>query len=533
MQIHEIKLSRLTLSDLNVRKTERDADILSLAADIGERGLKQNLVVVQAEGGMFEVVAGGRRFQALKLLVEQDKFSDDQAIPCIIEEREGAIETSLSENLHRVAMNPADEFLAFKTIIDAAEGDDEERITYCAKRFGVTTSHVRGRLRLAGLSETILEALRTNVITLGSAMAYASVNDPEKQDKVFEKQSKSTWKPHDPDSVRTAMKDKTYSPTDSKVIYIGIENYKKRGGRIDADLFTVDHPERLIDTALVDEMVNEKFKKGSAKLAAKHGYADALLAGNNWDRPKREGYEAVWGREDDEVDNRHERIALFWLNHQGKLEMSNYELQPIKEVEDDDSTKETRNWEAEQEAARRARYIMLEQARLATTAARQGQFENRLFLPTPLSWIRFEEADDGSEFYVEVKLRLTKEELDAQLEAATAAYEQALVDKAERDAAVAAAREQAKKDREEMHAKILALDPQPSVVELDSDPGVFFRWADGSYCEMPEDDADEEDNFMESAANLEELIDGVDVLGFWSTTAEYEEALEKSQTVDA
>lgn len=528
MQIHEIKLGRLALSDLNVRKTERDADIESLAGDIAERGLKQNLVVVQSEGGSFEVVAGGRRFQALKLLVDKGLFTDDMTIPCIIEDREGAVETSLSENLHRVAMNPADEFLAFKTIIDDAEGDEEQRIEYCAKRFGVTVAHVRGRLRLAGLSETILEALRTNVITLGSAMAYASVNDPEKQDAVFEKQSKSSWKPHDPDSVRSAMKDKTYAPEDPKVRFIGIENYKKKGGRIDADLFTIDNPERLIDTKLVDQMVKDKFDKSAAKIAAKHGFEGAVLGRNSWDTPRVEGYKTDWnwnGREDGR-----KRIGIFYIEDNGKIEKSRtclVEYQPEPENEQ----LEERDWQAEQAAERRLRYILLEQVRLAIPVAREGHFENRIFLPAPLHWIRSTESEDGNDFYFEVQVRLSREELEAQVEAATAAYEQALIDEEERQAAVAAAREQAKKDREEAHAKILALDPPPAVVEIDNDTAIFFRWADGSYCEMQEADADEEDNFLESAGNLQDLIEDTDVIGYWQTVEEYDEALKQAESV--
>ena len=128
-----IALDRLMLSKLNVRQTERDADVASLAEDIAARGLKQNLVVIPAhfmtgevnepwEGqdrwaGKFEVIAGGRRFQALRMLADAARIPPDQPVLCLVEPRAQASETSLSENLHRVAMNPADEFEAFAAIV--------------------------------------------------------------------------------------------------------------------------------------------------------------------------------------------------------------------------------------------------------------------------------------------------------------------------------------------------------------------------------------------------------------------------------
>jgi ParB family transcriptional regulator, chromosome partitioning protein len=533
MQIHNIKLSDLTLSDLNVRKTERDADISSLAADIEQRGLKQNLVVMERDSptdgageAVYEVIAGGRRFQAMKLLVDQGIFTDDTTIPCMIEGEDGAVETSLSENLHRVAMNPADEFLAFKTIIDAADGDDAARIAYCAKRFGVTEAHVRGRLRLSGLSEIVLDALRTGAITLGAAIAYASVDDSELQANVFEKQSKSQWKPHDPDSVRSAMKEKTYAPDHSSVLYIGLENYVKRGGRIDTDLFTLDHPQVLRDTKLVDDMVIEKFNREAKKLAVKHGFEAAMLVKRSYDQAKVEGYEPRFYNSKSANDETKNRIGLFSIDTTGKLMLGQYVLVAVENADGDEGPAfEVVDYEARRANEQRARHILLEQVRLATSIAHDGNFENRIFLPKALSWIRLNESEDGQECYFEVNLRLTKAELDAHIDQATAAYDQALIDKAAHDALVEEARVLLQKAREAL--KVEALANPPAVIETTHWPHYFIRWANGGYWSLSEaqfQEADDRHN-MQGCDTLEELIEHAQVKGLWTSVEAYEAAI--------
>ncbi len=60
----QIPLNRLSASPLNVRKTNRKADIDALAASILAHGLLQNLNVMAREDDRYEVVAGGRRLAA-------------------------------------------------------------------------------------------------------------------------------------------------------------------------------------------------------------------------------------------------------------------------------------------------------------------------------------------------------------------------------------------------------------------------------------------------------------------------------------
>jgi ParB family transcriptional regulator, chromosome partitioning protein len=80
--IRMIPLVKLLLSKANIRKTAREAEIEELATSIAAHGLLQNLTahpVLDADGketGKFEVVAGGRRLKALKLLAKMSEAAE-------------------------------------------------------------------------------------------------------------------------------------------------------------------------------------------------------------------------------------------------------------------------------------------------------------------------------------------------------------------------------------------------------------------------------------------------------------------------
>ncbi|MDB5526867.1 MAG: parB-like partition protein, partial [Rhizobium sp.] len=114
--IQTIALNKLVPSKANLRKTGADEGIAELAQSIAAHGLRQNLNVRETETGRFEVVAGGRRFRALKMLVKEGLLAKDADIPCkLIGEDEDAAEISLVENTLRVAI-PAQNFCCSITI---------------------------------------------------------------------------------------------------------------------------------------------------------------------------------------------------------------------------------------------------------------------------------------------------------------------------------------------------------------------------------------------------------------------------------
>src|SRR5437870_4992606 len=173
IMIQSIPLNKLTPSPRNVRRSSDEAADRQLKADIAARGLLQNLVVAPAKKprGCFTVEAGGRRLRALQALAEDGTLEAAHEVSCLViaSGASDAREASLAENFSRLAMNPADECLAFGQLIE--QGADVEGI---ARRFGVTARFVEGRLRLSALAPVVFDALGAGEITLDVAKPYAA-----------------------------------------------------------------------------------------------------------------------------------------------------------------------------------------------------------------------------------------------------------------------------------------------------------------------------------------------------------------------
>lgn len=140
-----IPLNKLTPFRGNVRKTGAGEGIDELAASIAAHGLLQSLVVRKAARGKFAVIAGQRRLLALSMLAAGDKIPADLPIPChVVDGEADATEIGLAENTVRVAMHPADQFEAFRELIDKGAS-----VADIAARFGVSEITVTKRLKPA------------------------------------------------------------------------------------------------------------------------------------------------------------------------------------------------------------------------------------------------------------------------------------------------------------------------------------------------------------------------------------------------
>src|SRR3546814_5044085 len=101
------------------RKTPGQQPLSELADSIAAQGLLQNLVITKAKKrGAYEVVAGGRRLQAIQLLLADGRWPADRQVPALLVAGDSAFEASITENVQREAMHPADEFEAFAELIE-------------------------------------------------------------------------------------------------------------------------------------------------------------------------------------------------------------------------------------------------------------------------------------------------------------------------------------------------------------------------------------------------------------------------------
>ncbi|MBA3053618.1 MAG: hypothetical protein FP826_01475 [Sphingomonadales bacterium] len=449
--ITTLPLSSLLLSDLNVRKTERDADIAALADDIAARGLKQNLVVVPAHfttstvneqwdgvdrwADKFEVIAGGRRFQAMQLLVEDGRLPADHEVPCLLEDRAEAEETSLSENLHRVAMNPADEFEAFAAIVaQQVNGGalQADAVSYTARRFGVTVRHVEGRLRLAALAPEILEALRTGAIGLESAKAYAGTTDHALQVKVFKGRLK--YGDHNPRWVRDELRGKTLPINHPLMTFVELAAYQAEGGRIEAEMFMgTDGEQRVVDVALLEKLARTRAEAMIPAQAKADGYKQGLFVkgvgnGASWcAAPK--GYERHWGYGTElSKTAKKKAIGVYAVASDGLGLHCLGAFKPEQKRE----PAETRDWDAERATAARDRAIEARAARMAVPKFAGTPLADRAFWPRG-GW-PVEDCDDEHSFVV-VWIKVPIAEVEANRADATRLVDEELAAKAAADAA--------------------------------------------------------------------------------------------------
>ncbi len=248
-----VPLSRLVLrpTGRNVRKTPR-MSIPELAASIQRVGLLQNLIVIPAaDGEHYEVVAGGRRLAALKLLAKKHRIAKDWEVPCLQVADGTARTASLTENVQREAMHPADQFEAFAALV--AEGRPIEDI---AADFSVTPLVVQRRLKLANVSPRLMADYRADAVTLDQLMALSITDDHAAQEAAF--YDAPQWQ-RNPSNLRERLTEREIGASHPLVRFVGLDTYEQAGGGIRRDLFAEgDAGVYLNDAALLETLVRQK-----------------------------------------------------------------------------------------------------------------------------------------------------------------------------------------------------------------------------------------------------------------------------------
>ncbi len=261
----DIPLNKLVLSQSNVRQVKAGVSIGELAEDIARRTLLQGLTVravlddAGAETGMYEVPAGGRRFRALQLLVEQKRLAPDAPIPCVIRTEGLAEEDSLAENIQRAPLHPLDQFRAFQTLRE--KGKSEEEI---AAAFFVTPAVVKQRLRLAAVAPALLDLYADDVMTLEQLMAFTVNSDHQRQRQVWE--TLKNGYNREPYHIRRMLTEGAVSAGDKRARFVGIEAYEEGGGVILRDLFSDADDGWLQDAGLLNRLVAEKLESCAAEV---------------------------------------------------------------------------------------------------------------------------------------------------------------------------------------------------------------------------------------------------------------------------
>ena len=264
-ELLSVPLANLVASRYNARR-HTSGQVEELAALIGAQGLLHNLVVtVQVVGRgkgrkvKFAVAAGERRRRALLLLQQQGSLPKAHEVLCELVSPERALEVSVAENSGREALHPADEFDAFKALIDEGKGVED-----VAARFGVSVLTVQRRLKLSALSPKLLALYRQDGINLDQLMALALSDDHAAQERAwFEAQP---WD-RDPPSIRRKLTAGEIEAASSALArFVGVEAYEAAGGVVRRDLFDDDQSRFLSDPALLDRLATEKLEAVAAAI---------------------------------------------------------------------------------------------------------------------------------------------------------------------------------------------------------------------------------------------------------------------------
>ena len=265
----DIPFDKLMLSQSNVRRIKAGVSVEELAEDIARRGLLQGLSVRPVLGddgvetGMYEIPAGGRRFQALALLVKQKRLAKTAPIPCILREAGSDIlaeDDSLAENMQRVALHPLDQFRAFVALREKGQGDEA-----IAAAFFVTPQVVKQRLKLAAVAPALLDVYAEDGMTLEQLMAFTVNPDHDRQMQVWDVIS-SSWN-KEPFQIRRMLTETSVRASDRRAVFLGAEAYEAAGGTILRDLFQGDDGGWLEDVALLDRLVADRLQAEAEAIA--------------------------------------------------------------------------------------------------------------------------------------------------------------------------------------------------------------------------------------------------------------------------
>lgn len=291
-QIRQIPVAQLQLSPFNARKTHTEEGIGELAALILSQGVLQNLIVHEIaytdattakRQPCYAVVAGGRRWRALQRLVQEKSMKKTYGVPCRVISIEEALQASVAENSGRLEMHPADQFEAFRCMIDSGKSIED-----VAAAFGISPLVVQRRLRLANVAPDFIEMYRDRNLTLDQLMALAVTDDHEAQRQVWQSLSEHNRSPY---AIREALTVHEVALSEPIAQFVGLAAYEAAGGIVRRDLFAEDDESMLLDAALVRTLANTKLQEHAEGLKAEGlPWVDTCLA---FDYPVRSAYRRV------------------------------------------------------------------------------------------------------------------------------------------------------------------------------------------------------------------------------------------------
>ena len=167
----KVKISKVEPNREQPRKNFDEDALLELAESIKQVGVLQPLLV-QDRKDYYEIIAGERRWRAAKIAGLKE-------VPVIIKKltEQEMVEISLIENIQRENLNPIEEALAYKRLLNEFNLKQDE----VAERVSKSRTAVTNSMRLLKLNEKVQQMVIDDMLTTGHARALLGIEDQEKQ----------------------------------------------------------------------------------------------------------------------------------------------------------------------------------------------------------------------------------------------------------------------------------------------------------------------------------------------------------------
>ena len=250
VRINEVEPNR----DQPRKDFDEDA-LMELADSIRQFGVLQPLLV-QKKKNYYEIIAGERRWRAAKL-------AGIKEVPIIVKDYtdQEIVEISLIENIQRENLNPIEEAMAFKRLLQEFQLKQDE----VAERVSKSRTAVTNSMRLLKLSPRVQQMIIDDMISTGHARALLAIDDEEQQfilaNKIFDEKLSVRETEKLVKALKNPKKEVKKEKSEHTFIYENIEeqiknimgtkvsvNQKANGkGKIEIEYYSEEELERIYD----------------------------------------------------------------------------------------------------------------------------------------------------------------------------------------------------------------------------------------------------------------------------------------------
>ncbi len=175
--IHEIDINLIMPNKDQPRKVFDVEKISSLGESISEHGLLQP-IVLKKTGGLYEIIAGERRWRACKHI-------GLKKVPSIIKDVDSSTiaQLALIENLQREDLNPIEEAMAYHRLIDEYQITQEKM----SRIAGKSRVYITNTMRLLKLDSYIQDAIVSKLISSGHGRAILALDNEKKRRMAYDR----------------------------------------------------------------------------------------------------------------------------------------------------------------------------------------------------------------------------------------------------------------------------------------------------------------------------------------------------------